>query len=442
MKRFPVVWRHLLLSLVAAIALWVFLELTQNPDGRRDYEGVPVQFIDLASEYIVVDESGSEQATVPVVSLEIYSDQISLGKIRQSDLVVTADLVKAGLGLQQVAVNVVLNRSDVGYVKIVADPPVIDVRIDEQREVIVPVTIRAQRPDTMDITSEDPQIDFVAGGVRTVTMSGPATLVEKVQSAAVDVVVGPVSASYRTSAEVVVADASGREVSGVVITPATVDLQITIRSKVGIKEAVILPQVTGYVAAGYRIEAVQVIPQTVSISGGSDVVEQTNSIRTVALDVSGIRDTITETVRLQIDPNISFLNNPRGEAQVVVQVVPVSEAVRVRLPVAVQLSEIPEGRQFAVNPSTVELDVVIGANAMQRTTLGAFVALAPVGAWDAAAPFREVQLQLPAGIQLLSAVPVVQLNETTALTTTLDGTLTTLTPTPTGTPETTDESTN
>lgn len=438
MKRFPVVWRHLLLSLVAAIALWVFLELTQNPDGRRDFEGVPVQFIDLASEYIIVDESGSEQTTVPVVSLEIYSDQISLGKIRQSDLVVTADLVKAGLGLQQVAVNVVLNRSDVGYVKIVANPPVIDVRIDEQRAMVVPVTIRAQRSDMVDITSEEPQIGFVDGGVRTVTVSGPAALVEKVQSAAADVVVRPVSASYRTSAEVVVADASGREVSGVVITPQTVDLQITIRSKVGIKEVVILPQVTGYVAAGYRIEEVQVAPQTVSISGGSDVVEQTNSIRTVPLDVSGIQETITQTVRLQIDPNISFLNNPRGEAQVVVRVVPVSEAVRVRLPVAVQLSEIPEGRQFVVNPATVELDVVVGANAMQRASLGAFSAIAPVGVWDGAAPFREVQLQLPAGVQLLSAVPVVQLSETTVLTPALESTPLA----PTGTPETTDESTN
>lgn len=438
MKRFPVVWRHLLLSLVAAIALWVFLELTQNPDGRRDFEGVPVQFIDLASEYIIVDESGSEQTTVPVVSLEIYSDQISLGKIRQSDLVVTADLVKAGLGLQQVAVNVVLNRSDVGYVKIVANPPVIDVRIDEQRAMVVPVTIRAQRSDMVDITSEEPQIGFVDGGVRTVTVSGPAALVEKVQSAAADVVVRPVSASYRTSAEVVVSDASGREVSGVVITPQTVDLQITIRSKVGIKEVVILPQVTGYVAAGYRIEEVQVAPQTVSISGGSDVVEQTNSIRTVPLDVSGIRETITQTVRLQIDPNISFLNNPRGEAQVVVRVVPVSEAVRVRLPVAVQLSEIPEGRQFVVNPATVELDVVVGANAMQRASLGAFSAIAPVGVWDGAAPFREVQLQLPAGVQLLSAVPVVQLTETTVLTPALESTPLA----PTGTPETTDESTN
>lgn len=438
MKRFPVVWRHLLLSLVAAIALWVFLELTQNPDGRRDFEGVPVQFIDLASEYIVVDETGSEQTTVPVVSLEIYSDQISLGKIRQSDLVVTADLVKAGLGLQQVAVNVVLNRSDVGYVKIVANPPVVDVRIDEQRVVVVPVTIRAQRLEMADITSEEPQIGFVEGGARTVTVSGPATLVEKVQSAAADVVVGSVSASYRTSAEVVVADASGREVSGVVISPQAVDLQITIRSKVGIKEVVILPQVTGYTAAGYRIEEVQVMPQTVSISGGSDVVEQTSGVRTVPVDVSGIRETITQTVRLQIDPNISFLNNSRGEAQVVVRVVPVSEAVRVRLPVAVQLSEIPEGRQFVVNPATVELDVVISANAMQRATLGAFVATAPVGVWDAAAPFRELQLQLPAGIQLLSAVPVVQLSETTVLTSTLDGAPVA----PTGTPETTDESTN
>jgi YbbR domain-containing protein len=373
-----------------------------------------------------------------VVSLEIYSDQISLGKIRQSDLVVTADLVKAGLGLQQVAVTVVLNRSDVGYVKIVANPPVIDVRIDEQRSVVLPVTIRAQRSDMVDITSEEPQIDFVEGGVRTVTISGPAALVEKVQNAAADVVVRPVSASYRTSAEVVVADASGREVSGVEISPQAVDLQITIRSKVGIKEVVILPQVAGYVAAGYRIEEVQVAPQTVSISGGSDVVEQTNSIRTAPLDVSGVSESITRTVRLQIEPNISFLNNPRGEVQVVVRVVPVSEAVRVRLPVAVQLSEIPEGRQFVVNPAIVELDVVISPNAMQRSSLGAFVAVVPVGAWDVAAPFREVQLQLPGGVQLLSAVPVVQLSETTVLTTALESAAVV----PEGTPETTDESTN
>jgi hypothetical protein len=37
MIRFSLVGRHLLLAFVAAVSLWVFLELTQNPDGRRDF---------------------------------------------------------------------------------------------------------------------------------------------------------------------------------------------------------------------------------------------------------------------------------------------------------------------------------------------------------------------------------------------------------------------
>ncbi len=411
MIRFSLVGRHLLLAFVAAVSLWVFLELTQNPDGRRDFEDMPVQIINLDSEYIVVDENGIEQAEVPSVRLEIYSDENSLNRIRQSDLTVTADVQKAGLGLQQVSVVVVLNRSDVGYVKIVANPAVIDVRIDERRSVVLPVAIRSQRSELTDITTEEPQIEFVNGGVRTVTISGPATVVDKVRDAYVDVMVRPVSASYRTVSEVMIRDAAGNPMTGVDIEPASVDLQVNIRSKIGIKEVVVLPRVTGYVSPGYRIVELVVDPQTVSVSGGSDIVEGTDSIQTLPVDVSGLSSSITRTVALQVDPNISLLDNPSALVNVGIRVAPIEQSLRVQLPVVIVLTDVPENQIFDVSPRSIVLDMVLSGSALQRQLQGEFAAEVSVGDWNADSPFRNITIRVPSDVRVLSEIPLAQLRE-------------------------------
>jgi hypothetical protein len=207
---------------------------------------------------------------------------------------------------------------------------------------------------------------------------------------------------------VVVVDDADKPLTGVTLSPESVKVSIDVKAKMGAKKVVILPQIRGYVAPGYRLADVQVSPATISITGGSEVVEQIQSVTTELIDVSNLTESVTRTVQL-VMPNNILLMEAQPPIRVSLALELVVQPVRMRIPVEVTLQDVPDGMNVAVIPNIVTVDVVASPATLQRGALTLVRAVAAVGAWDDANRYRQVSLSLPADVQLVGNVPVVQL---------------------------------
>ena len=93
---------------------------------------------------------------------------------------------------------------------------------------------------------------------------------------------------------------------------------------------------------------------------------------------------------------------------VVISVVKSTEQLRVKLPFAVTLLDVPEGMVMQAVPAVVMLDVSLGATA-QRNGVSGIVPEVRVGAWDPANPMRQIQLTLPSDVRLLNDLPFIRI---------------------------------
>jgi YbbR domain-containing protein len=245
---------------------------------------------------------------------------------------------------------------------------------------------------------------------------GPQTLIKRIKEARVNVDInGSVTASYTNSLPVALIDSADKPINGLIITPDKVDVSIEIKQKIGAKEVVVLPRVTGFVAAGFRLREVRVNPLLVSITGSSQILEKTNSVQTLPIDINNLTKSVSRTVEIDFPEGILALDVASKNVDVGLEIEQTPQFVRLKVPVVVTIRDMPSDIAVRANPAIVMLDVVVGASAMLRGSVNFLVAEVSVGVWEDGNMMRQVQLSIPEDIRLMSDVPVVQLERVDAV---------------------------
>ncbi len=85
------------------------------------------------------------------------------------------------------------------------------------------------------------------------------------------------------------------------ITPSSVKVSI---EETATKTVRVVALVTGEPEKGYRIKSVEVVPQTVLIEGIRSEVSRIKSVRTEPLDVTGLNETFTQDLKLDLGKNV------------------------------------------------------------------------------------------------------------------------------------------
>lgn len=86
------------------------------------------------------------------------------------------------------------------------------------------------------------------------------------------------------------------------------------------------------------------------------------------------------------------------------------QSIRLQLPVAIALRDVPADVEVRANPAIVMIEVIMSPSAMQRKSVNNILAEVSVGTWDDGNTMRQVQLTIPEDIRLMSDIPVVQLS--------------------------------
>ena len=248
----------------------------------------------------------------------------------------------------------------------------LEVKVEPQ---IKPARVTNQSPNTVTITLEkllsneykiilarrgDPAIGFQADAPSlsqdTVTVSGPTSLVERVQVVRVEIDLTQVSENITRQMEVQVLDASETPIEGITVTPSTVFVNQPISQRGGYRNVVVKVTSTGQVASGYRVTNISVFPPTVTVfSANPSLVDRLPGfVENIPVDLSGVKDDLEVRLSLNLPDGVEVV----GEQTVLVQVgVAAIEGSVTLNNLPVEVTGLPENLLARISPR--EVDVIV-----------------------------------------------------------------------------------
>ncbi len=276
---------NIILALIAAVALWAYVLGEINPTSSTVVRNVPVNFINeeaLEAEGLTIVSVSAE-----TVNVTISGQRTAITRVEAGDFSVTADVEALNIGENTVRLsvtgprNVEIERTNVEKITIVVD-----------RKVSV------EKPVETSVTGEvagDKEVSIESMEKETAVVTGPESLVKKVEKLAAYINVENIGSSLKTlSLEMVPIDENGAKVEGVIIEGGTrLDVSAIMLSKKTVRLNV---PVTNLNSDG--IERQIDAPKTVVIKGSEEALQQVSSITCRSIDLADI----TESATLTLEP--------------------------------------------------------------------------------------------------------------------------------------------
>jgi hypothetical protein len=130
MNRLPQ-WALGIIAFAISLSLWAFLFVRANPTNSQLKSGVLV-IKNLASNLVVIDETGRRQTTFPVIEAQIFAAQSAFSQLPAAGLTFYVDVADKGPGEYELPVQVEW-LPEWGYFRseIRAEQQVVTIRLEE-----------------------------------------------------------------------------------------------------------------------------------------------------------------------------------------------------------------------------------------------------------------------------------------------------------------------
>lgn len=333
-----------LFSLLLAFFFWVVATETQDPMIERPYRStIPVEIRNVPEGMMTY---GAEDAEVQVV-LRAPESLWDILQAPLGDIEAYVDLTGAEPGELSVPVQVDVQRRPTQVVSI--SPSEVSLTLELVAQLEVPVEVRLQGTPALGFVTRAPS--FVP---RTVTVSGPQSLVSETVRALVKVSVDESRETLRESLQPVPVDEVGNEVEGLDLSPRAVTVEVPVEQLGNIRDLAVHVVLIGQPAPGFRVGSVEKEPPSVAVSGRRDVVQSLPGyISTEPIDLDSVNESFTTTVGLQSPDGVSVLTAP--QVLVSVNIEPLESTLTVELTPEIQ--GLPPGYTVTVQPETVQVVV-------------------------------------------------------------------------------------
>ena len=307
-------------SLLAAIALWVFIINTTNPTQRMTFNNVPVQIQNadsLIAKGLILVPNQNVTVRVPLegAANDLYTTRIDA-------INVTLDINQRTLkaGEQEVQVTYVQTRPSI---ILNGSNPTVNLLVDEYLR--KPVDIKKDRLDYEAAEGyyiPEPQLER-----NFVTVSGPKADVDKVAA------VKPISEKRNitlTTREVVkleALDSADQIVPNVTLSESYVEVTYVPQP---VKEVPVEPIWEG-TNPDINLTTINAKPTTVRISARDSILRNIQELKTQPLNISEVKPGETITVKnLILPPEVLLLNSANDPMEAVVEVVTVAEPIQTK----------------------------------------------------------------------------------------------------------------
>ena len=385
----------LALAFVLAAVVWVMAVNQENPSVQGEFPGpIPIEVVNKPQGLVLFGE------VVESTRITLQAPQSSWNDLSFRKFQARIDLAGLGPGLHDVSIQVTCSDSQVRILE--RRPDRIAVRLESFATKEVPVAIEIL---------DSPPLGYVARPVvatpPTVTVSGPAPIVNQVASVVGELRLRGAKSTVAHSVLVLPRNAQGEAVGWVDWTPRQVEAQVPIEQRLGFKDVSVRAVVVGQVADGYWISNITVEPSAVTLIGSPDaLVNLAGYVETNPVDVSGAEEKVTEQVTLNLPANVSLV--PAGDAggkgvQVTVEVAAIMGGQTIQRWVKVQ--GLAPG--LRAHPSPQRVDVILSGPLPQLQDLRSEQVQVVLDLFDLATGVHKVQptIIIPEGLKVESIVP-------------------------------------
>ena len=305
----------LIVSLMLSLIIWVYVTSLQNEEYRQVFRNVPVEFVGTN---VLRDSKGMVITDVEVssVTVEISGPRRIIGAWKGSDLVAQVDVSKLSQSIytnQQYTV-VYPSGTDTSGISVVRRyPDTVSFTVSS----LIDKTVQVKGSFTGEIAE-----GYVAQKAEfepsTITLNGPETYLKNVDYVWVTFGEGEISTTYSVDTGFVLMNSSGEECSssGISFSSDTVTATLPI---LAVKEVPL--DVNLYYGAGANESNtfVNIEPSSITLSGDSALLNDTNRIVLDTIDTTSFTSTFQDTYTIKIN---NELNNLTGvtEATVTIEV--------------------------------------------------------------------------------------------------------------------------
>jgi len=326
-------------SLLIGIVLWLVVTDAENPTRIDTFPSeIQVEAVNVRDGLAVAN------ASLPKVQVRVAAPEDRWDELTEANFRAVVDLNELTAREQTVPVQVEI--TGVSRARVVDTiPSVVVVNLEPQQTKEVPVTTR--------IVGAPPR-GYEAGAavseVESVQVSGPQSLVSEVKEAVAAVNVTGLTVGLEQTVSLVPAVEGGGEIRGVTLRPETVKVSISITQSTLTRTLPVEASITGDPAPGYRVSGVKVTPSTLQVEGTIDVLQALDTLKLPGVDIGGQVTDVKSTVRP--DPPEGLTIVPSG-AVVTVEVTITAIPGSISLTLAPEVTNVRQGLVARVNPGSV-----------------------------------------------------------------------------------------
>jgi len=298
-----------LLAVAAATALWATVAYTENPTQERTFQlsGSQIQHTAVPVGLVLIGDLPPVTVTVvgPSDALRTFDPSASL----------RLSAIFSGLhqGTQSVPVQVV-DTDPSTHLR--SQPASITVTVDQLATVTATVTLDQQGSVPAGFHEVSAVID-----PKQVSVAGPKSLLANIDAY---VVIGLDShqSFFQDTPIVSVRDQKKKPVPGLLISPATVTVKVTIQADAVTEAKVAGWTLTGQPAPGYRVSNVTLTPLEVSVTGLAATLDTIQQMQTDPVDISNATADVVKTVAVRLPAGVQDVSPKSVQVHVFIVRIP------------------------------------------------------------------------------------------------------------------------
>ena len=333
--------RTLLLSFILAVLVWVVAVNEENPIEEKVFpQPVTIQLLNVPPDLLLMGQPNL-QTSVTIRAPSLVWDQLTIDQVR-----VTADLSAVGPGTYNVPLVGSLSTNAARLTRL--EPAAISLTFEKRLARQLPVHLEQTGDVALGYAAGPPVVTPL-----TTTVTGPASLVNSVSEVRATITLSGLKDDFNDSVALEPADNAGKLVNGVVLSPASAHVQVSVTQKTGFRDVTVSPVIRGQVAYGYRLTNITVSPPVVTVSS-SDPRKVNNLpgyIETQPLDITGWQADRAVRLPLAMPAGVSLQGDQAVFVQVSITAIEYSETV----PRELQLQGLADGLEATPSPDQVDI---------------------------------------------------------------------------------------
>lgn len=334
----------LLIAIIMAVSAWTAAVISSDPNELNVYsQPITIEFLGQDPQLIVL---GSPVRQVRVTINAPRSVWTSL-TAQTSRIHAFVDLSGLSEGTFQLPVQVQVDTRPLEVVKI--SPDTVSVTLER----MVNQTFAVQL-----VTSGNPAVGYQAEKAvispENVAVSGPQTLVNRIQQIRAIVDLNQVKQSIQNSLLLQAVDANGDTIEGVSISPERISVNIPVTQKGGYRNVVIKVVTQGKLADGYRLTNISIYPPNVTVYSSDPLKVESlpGYVETMPIQLDNIRSDLMLPIQLNLPEGISLVGVEQITLQAGIAAIESSLTLS-RLPV--QVEGLSTGMVATVSPEVVDV---------------------------------------------------------------------------------------